>query len=92
VRLYSDYPFPWRKDGKPADGFERNALDYLTEHKDESYYRFEDFKGRPSLRYATADKMLQSCVNCHNSHPQSPKTDWKVGDVRGVLEVVLPLN
>ena len=32
------------------------------------------------------------CVTCHNQHPDSPKTDWKVGDVRGVVEVILPLN
>ena len=35
-----------------------------------------------------ADKMAaQGCVNCHNAHPQTPKNDWKLGDVRGVLEV-----
>ncbi len=43
------------------------------------------------LRYATADRMRQACVNCHNSHPDSPKTDWKEGDVRGILEVDLPM-
>ena len=29
---------------------------------------------------------------CHNNHPQSPRTDWKVGDVRGVLEIIRPLD
>src|SRR5438874_702866 len=28
-------------------------------------------------------------VNCHNSHPESPKRDWKVGDVRGIQEVAI---
>jgi adenylate cyclase len=27
------------------------------------------------------------CVSCHNMHPDSPKTDWKVGDVRGIQEI-----
>ncbi|TIU12957.1 MAG: DUF3365 domain-containing protein, partial [Mesorhizobium sp.] len=31
--------------------------------------------------------MGQVCVTCHNSHPDSPKTDWKVGDVRGIQEI-----
>ena len=31
--------------------------------------------------------VADGCVNCHNSHPQTPKTGWKLGDVRGVLEV-----
>src|SRR5258708_4488525 len=29
----------------------------------------------------------QSCVNCHNTFPGSPKTDWKLGDVRGIVEI-----
>ena len=24
-----------------------------------------------------------ACVNCHNDHPQSPKKNWKLGDVMG---------
>jgi signal transduction histidine kinase len=44
------------------------------------------------LRYATADLMRGSCVACHNSHPDSPKRDWSTGDVRGVLEVVQPMD
>lgn len=36
--------------------------------------------------------MRPECVTCHNTHPQSPKTDWQVGDLRGVLEITLPLS
>lgn len=45
-----------------------------------------------SLRYAVADVMQASCIDCHNHHPDSPKTDWRVGDVRGVLEFIRPLD
>jgi signal transduction histidine kinase len=31
--------------------------------------------------------VVQACVNCHNTLAESPKKDWKLGDVRGVLEV-----
>jgi hypothetical protein len=30
--------------------------------------------------------------NCHNTHPLSPKTDWRLGDMRGVIEVILPID
>src|SRR5262245_25863326 len=30
-RLYSDYPFPWRKDGGPKDNFEREAISQLRQ-------------------------------------------------------------
>lgn len=92
VRLYSEYPFPFRKGGGPRDDFEREALRQLRKDPDRPFFRFEDFEGRPSLRYATADRMRASCVACHNSHAESPKTDWKVGDVRGVLEIIRPLD
>jgi signal transduction histidine kinase len=91
-RLYSDYPFPWRQNSGPQDNFEKEALHYLRQHPDHPFTRFEDFMGRPSLRYAKADLMRASCVHCHNTHPDSPKTDWQEGDVRGVLEVILPLD
>jgi len=33
--------------------------------------------------------MGPACVSCHNVHPESPKRDWKVGDVRGIQEVAI---
>jgi class 3 adenylate cyclase len=93
VRLYSDYPFRWRqKDGGPRDDFERVALQYLRQYPRKNFVRIEDFQGRQALRYAEADIMKPSCVACHNTHPDSPKRDWKVGDVRGVLEITRPLD
>ena len=91
-RLYSDYPFPSRQNSGPQDDFERQALQYLRQHPDQAFTRLEYFKGRLSLRYAKADRMRASCVNCHNTHPDSPRTTWQEGDVRGVLEVILPLD
>ena len=92
ARLYSDFPFPWRKEGGPRDDFEREAIRQLRQFPDQPFYRFEDFQGRQSLRYAVADRMEAGCVSCHNTHPDSPKTDWKLGDVRGVLEIIRPLD
>ena len=88
IRLYSDYPFPHRQEeGGPKDDFEREALVYLRQNPQKQFYRVENYQGSQALRYAQADIMKASCVECHNSHSQSPKKDWKVGDVRGILEV-----
>ena len=93
-RLYSPYPFPWRKyEEKPLlDEFDKKAWEFLSVNPDKQYYQFSQEGDKTILFYATADLMRSDCVACHNSHPDSPKTDWKVGDVRGVLEVNLPLD
>ena len=93
VKLYSDQPFPWRKDRKPLDKFELAALASLRATPAVPYYRFETYEDQPSLRYAVADRMDASCLRCHNDPASgSPKTDWRIGDVRGVLEVIRPLD
>ncbi|MCD8486544.1 MAG: DUF3365 domain-containing protein [Desertifilum sp.] len=93
VRLYSDYPFPWRQaHGGARDEFERQALVELRQRPEQPYFSVENVRGRRSLRYAQADILTASCVSCHNQHPDSPKRDWKVGDVRGVLEIIAPLD
>jgi serine/threonine protein kinase len=93
VRQYSDAPFPWRTDGGPRDDFERSALERLRQSKGkETAYEFTEIDGQRVVRYAQARVMKRSCVECHNSHPQSPRKDWKEGDVRGVLVIVRPLG
>ena len=91
--LYSPFPFPWReKTGGLTDDFARAAWEHFRAYPDEPFFRFEAYDGRYSLRYATADRMREACVACHVQHPSSPKRDWKLGDVRGVLEIVHPLD
>ncbi|MEG4574322.1 adenylate/guanylate cyclase domain-containing protein [Microcoleus sp. N3A4] len=93
VRLYSDYPFPWRrKEGGVRDDFERQAITYLMKNPTEKFFRREDFHSKPAFRYAEADILTPSCVSCHNTNSFSPKKDWKVGDVRGILEITQPLD
>lgn len=89
VKLYSDYPFPWRE-SRTLDEFQTSALKQLRADPDRAVEQFDWDKGE--LRYATADRMQKSCIECHNSHEKSPKTDWQAGDVRGVLEVTLPID
>jgi methyl-accepting chemotaxis protein len=87
VKLYSAYPFPLRKDRK-LDAFQKEAWAFLKANPDAVFSRRENVQDKEVVRVAIADTMAaQGCVNCHNAHPDTPKADWKLGDVRGVLEV-----
>ena len=92
IRLYSKYPFPHRKATEVYDQFELDALRTLQRNPNKPVYKKEMINGRLSMRYAIADVMTQACVDCHNSHPETPKVGWKVGDVRGVVEVITPID
>ena len=73
---------------KSAARFQQEAWDFLTRNPQETYSRQEMLDGKQVVRVAVADVMVvQACVNCHNTIAESPKKDWKLGDVRGVLEI-----
>lgn len=92
IRLYSHLPFQHRAGSETYDTFEKEALAAVEKDPKQPYARLETVDGRLSMRYAIADVMQSSCVECHNNHPQSPKTDWKEGDVRGAVEVIVPVD
>ena len=92
VTLYSPYPFPWRKkDENFKDEFSKEAWAELSKNPEEPYFKF-DIKNNNTLRYAVADQMRDECVSCHNNHPDSPRLNWKTGEVGGVLEIKIPLD
>lgn len=84
----SDYPFKTRQ-RPPLTPYQANALaafrldPSLTSFNEESIAII----GASFQRHATPVVMQQSCVACHNSHPDSIKVDWKVGDIRGIQVV-----
>jgi hypothetical protein len=93
TKLYSPYPFPWRKQsGGLTDEFAEDAWSRFQDEADTPFYRFETIDGTSVLRFAIADSLRENCVSCHNSHPDTPKNDWKAGQVRGILEVHYPMT
>ncbi|MBM3529510.1 MAG: DUF3365 domain-containing protein [Alphaproteobacteria bacterium] len=92
VNLYSAYPFPNRK-GRQLDNFQQEAWKFLNANPTSTFSRNEIRNGRPVARVAVADTMtVEACVNCHNTDSASPKKDWKIGQVRGVLEVTSAID
>lgn len=94
LRLVSDYPFNFQKAETRPDDFEKRALAKLTANPKEPVWELEvHTDGKHRVRYAVADIMTsQACVDCHNSHPNAIKKDWKVGDVRGAITTSVDVN
>ena len=87
LSFYSPYPFSNRPKRK-LEKFEKAAWSSLSNQISETFILSEEHNGITTIRIAVPDRMSkQLCVNCHNTHPLSTKTDWKLGDLRGILEI-----
>jgi Protein of unknown function (DUF3365) len=85
--------WPINKANAPATEFERRGLEEVQMHPDRPYTAILD-SGREQLFGAVyADlAVTQACIGCHNYHPNSPKSDFKMDDVMGGLVIIFPLN
>jgi class 3 adenylate cyclase len=87
-RFVSDFPF---KDRPPhrLDDFEREALQTLRDNPGQKIVESSRSIFSDRVRLVAPVVLERSCVTCHNTHPDSPKRDWRVGDVRGIQEVIV---
>ena len=86
--FFSDLPFKGREPHQ-FDAFETRALASLRANSNQVVSEVSGTPLERSVRMASPVIMGAVCVSCHNSHPDSPKRDWKVGDVRGIQEVAV---
>jgi len=87
-RFVSDFPFKNRTPHQ-LDAFEKASLQSLRDNPDQKIVDETSSMFSDSVRLIAPIIMGPACVSCHNAHPESPKHDWKVGDVRGIQEVAI---
>jgi serine phosphatase RsbU (regulator of sigma subunit)/anti-sigma regulatory factor (Ser/Thr protein kinase) len=91
TRLIS--PWPINKEMGPRDAFETDGFASLTFSPGDPFVRADTVEGRAVMRVLMADVATsRSCVSCHNAHPQSPKHDFRLYDLMGGLEVIIPMD
>ena len=77
----------------PQTEVEQAGLETLTRNPDANVYTEEMLGGRSYFTAIYPDKAsLASCADCHNRHPDSPRRDFKAGDVMGALVIRVPLE
>ena len=87
-RFVSDYPFKGRPPHR-LDAFERESLAALRANPNREISKVGWHGLSTEVRLIVPVIMGPPCVACHNTHPDSIKRDWKVGDVRGIQEVTI---
>jgi len=87
-RFVSDFPFKNRAPHS-LDDFEANALAALRHDPNQQLTDVSSSMFNDRVRLIAPVVMGAVCVKCHNTHPESPKRDWKVGDVRGIQEIAI---
>jgi uncharacterized protein DUF3365 len=81
----------------PANGahtdFERKGLEYLSAHPEERYSEIVTSDKERKFQALYPDRAeAQSCIECHNTHPSSPKKDFKLGDMIGGVLISIPVE
>jgi HAMP domain-containing protein len=80
-------------DKKPPTEEIRHALEELVKAPDQQQEIIVDQGPTAHFTSFTADMAsAQGCVDCHNRLPESPKHDFRLGDVMGGLMVSVPLT
>jgi len=75
------------------DEYEQRAWDSLKQNPDSAYVEVVPAGAGVEVRYATADiANRKGCVSCHNQHPASPKLDFKLDELMGILVVSVPVT
>ena len=85
--------WPINKQNAPKTEAEKTGLQYIFDNKGKNYYTTEELGG---VKYFTAvypdPAVAPVCVSCHNNHKDTPKSDFKLGDVMGGVVIRIPME
>jgi hypothetical protein len=90
-RLVSLWPiYVWNA---PSTDFERKGLEAVSKDPDQAYTGFVKNGRSRSFQAIYADVAIsQACIDCHNTHPNSPRRDFKLKDVMGGIVITIPID
>lgn len=77
----------------PVTDFERKALETLIRQPDQPVTGRVTSGKKQYFQAIYPDRAVSgACISCHNSHPLSPKRDFKMNDVMGGIAITIPLE
>jgi len=85
--------WPINKQNAPKTDAEKAGLKFVAENKGKNYYTEETLGGKKYFTAVYADTgVAPVCVSCHNGHKDTPKRDFKIGDVMGGVVIRIPID
>ena len=85
--------WPINRKNSPRDQIDRSSLETLSARPERPVTRTVKIDDQLYFHAIYPDFAVSaSCVACHNGHPNSPKKDFKVGDIMGGLVIEFPLG
>ena len=85
--------WPINKQNAPKTEAEKTGLQYIVDNPGKNYYSNETLGG---TKYFTAvypdPAVAAACVDCHNDHKDTPKSDFKLGDTMGGVVIRIPVK
>ena len=85
--------WPINSQNAPRTDVEKAGLQYIADNKGENYYDTEVLGGQKYFTAIYPDMgVAPACISCHNEHKDSPKTDFKLGDVMGGVVIRVPMG
>ena len=85
--------WPINKQNAPQTDAEIAGLQFVADNKGENYYTTEELGGTNYFTAVYADTAVSPvCASCHNDHKDSPRTDFKIGDVMGGVVIRIPIE
>ncbi len=88
--LLSEWPI--NKQNAPRTEVEKAGLSYIAANKGENYYATEELGGTTYFTAVYPDMAVApACVSCHNEHKDTPRSDFKLGDVMGGVVIRVPM-
>lgn len=83
--------WPINKQNAPRTELEKTGLQYIVDNPGKNYYGEEELGGKTYFTGVYPDPAVAPvCVSCHNEHTDTPKTDFKLGDVMGGVVIRIP--
>ena len=85
--------WPINSQNAPRTPMEKEGLEYVAKNLGKNFYGTETLGGKDYFTAVYADvASVKACISCHNGHKDSPKTDFKMGDVMGGVVIRVPLG